>query len=245
MPRRRFYWLIALAFVATVLWRLPARWAFALLPGNVSCEQASGKLWNGACAQLKVAGATLSNLQWQLQAWQFWRGKIGAKIQLRDPQANGSVSLLYGIGGRVQGSDLEANLAVPSALMKSVPNGFSGNLKASLPSFELNKGVPVALQGTVQLQGLTKQQPHLELGDYELVLAENSWQNGALNGTLRDLGGPIRLSGTLMLSAAGAFELNAKLRASRRASVEITQLVEQLGPVDGDGMRTASVAGTL
>ena len=245
MPSRKILALVALLFVATLLWRLPAGWAIRLLPDSVRCESARGTAWSGGCARLVVAGTTFQNLRWQLQLRQWWRGHVGALVQLNDTQVAASAQLDYSLGNRLQGRDLKATLRVPSTLVRGLPANFQGQLQLDLPSFEISDGQPVSVQGSLQLQELVQQQPHLELGSYELQLAENSWQNGRLNGTLRDLGGPLRLTGTVTLSVRGEYEVNARVRASRRAGLEFAQLVEALGPADAEGMRPISVAGTF
>jgi hypothetical protein len=245
MPSRKVLWLASLAFAATLIWRLPARWAIALLPDGVRCEQPGGTTWSGNCARVTFAGNSVQGLAWQLQARQLWRGRLAARVQLQDPRASGSAELLIGFGGHVRGTELKLKLPIPSPLVRGVPAGLSGVLSADLPSFELQQWAPSAAQGSVQLQNLKQQQPAIDFGSYEWLLADNSWQNGKLSGNLRDLGGPLRLSGTLTLSVAGAYEINARVRSTQPADESYEKALEVLGPADSEGMRTVSVAGTL
>jgi hypothetical protein len=68
---------------------------------------------------------------------------------------------------------------------------------------------------------------------------------GAPNtGSLRDIGGPIALQGTVQL-AHGGYELNATLAPRDPANTSLAQLLSLLGPPDAQGRHQLSIAGTL
>ncbi|HLK71038.1 MAG TPA: hypothetical protein VKT19_03730, partial [Steroidobacteraceae bacterium] len=46
--------LVVFVFVATLLARLPARVLLPLLPPGISCQQPTGTVWHGGCAQLQL-----------------------------------------------------------------------------------------------------------------------------------------------------------------------------------------------
>jgi general secretion pathway protein N len=245
MPTRRIVLLIALIFIATLIWRMPARWALAALPANVRCEQPTGTAWNGRCASLALAAGSVSNVSWQLQASELRRGKLSAVLQIQDARLDGSAQLLIGTGGFMQASNLHASLSLPSTLVRGTPPGLSGTLQVIVPALELRQGQLISVAGTVQLRNVRQLQPPLQLGDYEWQLAEGKLQNGRISGALRELGGPLQLTGTLALNLNGAFELEAKVRAKNVADQSLAQALEPLGPADADGMRPVSVAGVL
>ncbi len=245
MSTRRIVLLIALVFIVTLIWRMPASWVLAALPDNVRCEQPGGTAWNGHCAQLVFAGESLSHVRWQLQAGSLLRGKLSTALHIQDPRLNGSVQLLLGTSGDIHATNLQATLALPSTLVRGTTPGFSGTLQMNVPALDLRAGQLTSVTGTVQLRNVSQQQPPLQLGDYEWQLAEGPVHNGRVSGTLRELRGPLTLRGTLALSLSGEFELEAKVRSVNSTDQLLTQALEALGPADADGMRTVSVAGSL
>jgi hypothetical protein len=245
MPTRRILLLIALVFIATLVWRMPASWALAALPANVRCEQPSGTAWNGRCARLTIAAESISDVHWQLRAGPLLHGKLDAALTVQDPLLTGSAHLLAGTSGFIDASNIEATLALPSALVRGTPPGLSGTLQVNLPTLELRAGQLTAITGTLQLRNVKQLQPPLQLGDFEWHPGTGQLKNGHVSGALRELGGPLTLRGTLALSLNGEFDLEASVRAVNGTDRSLTQALEALGPADADGMRSLSVAGSL
>jgi Type II secretion system (T2SS), protein N len=245
MPARRIVLLVALIFIATLVWRMPVRWVLAALPANMRCELPSGTAWNGHCARLTIAAESISEVRWQLQAGPLLRGKLGALLRIQDSRLDGSAKLLFGTGRSIHASDIEATLLLPSTLVRGTPPGLSGTLRVHVPTLDIDAGQLTSIAGTLQLRNVKQLLPPLQLGDYEWQLLAGPLQNGRVSGTLRDLGGPLTLRGTLALTFSGEFELEAKARPVDGTDESLTQALEALGPADADGMRSLSVAGSL
>ncbi len=68
---------------------------------------------------------------------------------------------------------------------------------------------------------------------------------GELTGAVRDLGGPLQVSGTLHLTAAGGFELQGLVAPRASASPELIENLRFLGTPDAAGRRTFAISGTF
>jgi hypothetical protein len=63
-------------------------------------------------------------------------------------------------------------------------------------------------------------------------------------GTLRDLGGPLILSGQLQLRRDGSYELDGNIALRDASSADLQQVLNLLGPPDAAGRHALSFAGT-
>src|SRR3954465_7824343 len=107
----------ALLFAGTVLLRAPASWLVSALPPSVECLQPAGSMWRGACGQLRVAGAALSDVRWQLHPWSLWRGQLELALQSADLRAPARATLALGTGGEHTMRDLQADMPIDSGFL--------------------------------------------------------------------------------------------------------------------------------
>ncbi|MBW4053306.1 MAG: type II secretion system protein N, partial [Proteobacteria bacterium] len=99
------------AFGAIVLARLPASWVLPRASANFSCSSVAGSLWNGYCSGLRVRGAALGDLTWQVRPARLLLGKLAAHVDLEQAPAifaRGDVEI--GLGGTLVAHDLTASL---------------------------------------------------------------------------------------------------------------------------------------
>ncbi len=245
MPSLRAFMLIAVLFLLVVLLRLPAAWVVPLLPRPLVCEAPAGTAWNGSCGSLRVDTLALANLSWQVLPGELLHAKLGVRAQLGDPAVQASGKALLGLQGHVQGYDLVAKLALPSALAVGVPPGWNALLEVDLPRFEAQGATLQAVSGVVRLRELQQLQPRIAYGSFEWQLADGALRDGHVSGALRDLGGPARLLGTLTVGLQGDYDLNARLAASPGGGDSLQQSLQQLGPADAQGFHPLLAAGTL
>jgi hypothetical protein len=245
MPGLRGWLLIAVLFLLALAWRLPASWATAMLPDNSQCEVPGGTVWAGQCERLHVSGFALRNVSWQVLPEELLHGKLGVRAQVHDPLLDGSAKALVTVHGAVQGYDLLARLPLPSALVPALPAGWSGTLNLDLPRFSAVAGRLQSLSGRARLQDLQQAAPQADLGSFEWQLDDGAFKDSRLHGPLRDLGGPVRLQGTLMVGLSGEYDLDARLRAADGASDTVRQMLDSLSPADAQGFYALAVAGSL
>ena len=245
MPKLGGWLLIAAVFLLALLWRLPASWATHLLPDTARCESPVGTLWSGQCARLHVAGVAVRDVSWELLPSELLHGKLGVRARLHDPSLEASAKALVNLHGAIQGYDLLARLPLPNVLVPALPAGWSGTLSLDLPRFAAADGALQSVTGHARLQDLQQATPRADLGGFEWQLDDGALKDGRLTGTLRDLGGAVRLQGTLMVGLRGEYDLNARLAAADGATDTVRQMLDGLGPADPQGFRGLAIAGSL
>jgi hypothetical protein len=128
-----------------------------------------------------------------------------------------------------------------------LPPGWSASMQLAIERARARAGHLLALNGRLQLQQLHT--PRTALGSFELAFTPAAGADppadAPMQGTLRDLEGPLSLRGVLRLTTEGSYELSGKVAAHEDASPALQQLLALLGPVDADGAHELSFAGTL
>jgi general secretion pathway protein N len=239
--------LVIVAFVATVLVRLPARVLLLLLPADVTCETPVGTVWSGSCGRLRIGALAVSGLSWRLHPAALLRLRIAADLASEDPAARGHARAELAPDGAVAISGLAASVALPGSA-GLVPPGVSGTMQLAIDSARIAGAHLVAVQGSVELQQLHIANPAADLGGFALQFAPPVAppnQSAAIVGQLRDLNGPLSVIGVLQLSPSGSYDLEGSVATKSGASNELMQLLQWLGPPDAQGRRALSLTGTL
>jgi hypothetical protein len=235
--------LVIVAFIATVLVRLPARALLLMLPADVACEAPDGTVWRGSCGRLRMGAIAVSGLSWRLHPATLLRLRLCADLASEDPAARGHARVELAPDGAIAISAMAASFALPGGA-GLVPPGVSGTLQLAIDSARIADAHLVAVQGSVELQQLHIENPAADLGGFALQFAPPN-QSAAIVGQLRDLNGPLSVSGVLQLSPSGSYDLEGSVAARPGASDELMQLLQWLGPPDAQGRRALSLSGTL
>jgi general secretion pathway protein N len=242
----RAWWAAAAAlFALTVLVRAPASWLISALPKSVECRMPAGSMWHGSCGQLAVAGAVLSDIRWQLHPWALLGAHLELALQSADARAPGTATVALGFGGRVTISDLHADLQIGSDYLPLFPSGWSGRVQLALNNVELKNGRLANLHGTVTALSLAQIRPAMPFGSYELSFPVAPRSDGAIAAQLRDVGGPLAVSGTLIVRNGSDYVLSGLAAARADANPELAKAVEYLGPSDPQGRHQYSLAGSF
>lgn len=249
MSTRTLSILLAVLFVLTVVARLPARWALAAHPAAIDCDLPSGSIWRGACAQLRAGTVMLEGVSWRLHSWPLLRGHLDVDLVSADARAPGTAYVSLRSRGRVVVHDLHADLPVDSGFLPVFPNGWSGQLQLAFSVADFRAGHLSSLHGTATARGLARSSPAMPIGSYELRFDTVPGAAGAdaepIVGELRDLGGPLAVSGKLTIRDGSDYELSGLVAVRPEASPELAKSVEFLGPSDAQGRRPFSIAGTF
>jgi general secretion pathway protein N len=235
--------LVVVVFLATVLVRLPARVLLPMLPADVACDSPAGTIWSGSCDQLRLGAVAVSGLSWRLHPAALLRLRLAADLASADPAARGHAQVVLAPGGEVAITALAATVAMPGDAVL-VPAGTSGTMQLAIDAARIAGGHLVALQGTIELQQLHIAYPAADLGSLALQFAPPS-PSAPMVGQLRDLNGPLSVTGVLQLSPSGNYELQGSVAPKPDASADLTQALQLLGPPDAQGRRGFSLAGTL
>ena len=241
--------LAAALFALTVLVRAPASWLLGAMPAAIECQLPAGSIWRGACRSLQLPGAVLYEVSWRLHPWSLLRARLELDLRSADERAPGTVTVALGPGGRLELRDLRAELPIDAGFLPLFPRGWSGQLQLALDEVEYRSGQLAQLRGTATARSLAQRHPAMPLGSYELNFPATPAAAGAnrrlLTGALRDLGGPLAVSGALTIRGGREYELAGLVAARPEAVAELAQAVEFLGPSDAQGRRSFSLSGTF
>jgi hypothetical protein len=236
--------LAAVIFLVTLLIRLPARLLVSFLPGDITCEDISGTVWQGSCGQLRSNGLSIAGLSWKLHPLALLRATISADLSSADPGNGGTGSVEVQRSGDISITELHASLALPAG-SGVLPPGASLVLMLALPSAKVHDSRLVSIAGTVDMKQLHISNPPADLGSYELQFPAGESQS-TMNGQLRDLEGPLEVNGQLTLQPSGSYEVNGTVASRASASEDLNKALQLfLGPADTQGRRTFSLAGSL
>jgi hypothetical protein len=245
MSNRALVTLAAVLFALTVVVRAPARWLLAALPRSIECQAPSGSLWSGTCGRLRASGVDLSAVSWALHPAALLLGRLDLDLRSADGRAPARARVSMGLGGRLRLQDLHAELPVDAGFLPLFPPGWSGQLQLALERIEFEHGRLAGLRGAVVARSLAQQQPAMPFGSYELRFDGAGRADGAIVGALRDVGGPLAVSGTLTIRNGHEYELDGLAAARPEATAELAKAVEFLGPADAHGSRAFSLAGSF
>jgi general secretion pathway protein N len=245
MTNRTLVALAAALFALIVLVRAPASWLTGALPKSIGCGQPSGSMWHGSCGRLAVVGAALSDVRWQLHPWALLGAELVLDVQSGDVRAPGTATIAMGLGGALTVRDLRADLQIDSGFVPLFPSGWSGQLQLALGSLAFKNGRLAGIRGTVTARSLAQIRPAMPFGSYELHFGDAARNDGAIAGDLRDLGGPLAVSGTLLIRNGSEYVLSGLAAARASADPELAKAVEFLGPSDAQGRRQYSLAGSF
>jgi hypothetical protein len=245
MSARALVALAALLFACTVVLRAPARWLLAALPTTVECQGPTGSLWRGSCAQLQTPTATLNQVSWSLHPWPLLRGHLDADLRSADAGATGSTRASLRLSGHLLLTQLHAQLPIDAGYMPLFPAGWSGQVELAFDSLELNAGRLVAIEGVATARQLARRNPPLAFGNFELrfapaassARASAAGGDAPLTGELRDLGGPLAVSGTLTINNGRECLLSGLVAVRPDGNAELSKIVEYIGPPDAQGRR--------
>lgn len=236
--------LVIVAFAAIVLARLPASWLLPAGGAGFSCASVDGSLWSGYCSGLTVRGAALGDLTWQLRPARLLLGKVAAHIDLEHPpsaSAQGDVEI--GLGGTVVARNLTASLPLDPTLLPGVPPTLTGSLHLDLALARISsKGVVRALEGRVEASDLVDHSGYVTpLGNFAVTFPGGT---PPPTGDLRDLGGPLAVTGKIVLTPQPGYDLSAYVTPRPSATQALVNAIEFLGSPDAQGRRQFAVSGT-
>lgn len=238
-----------LAFVAMLLLRLPLKWATPFLPSRVQCQQPSGSVWQGRCGSLTFNGPAgalpLGPVSWQLRTGALLRAHLAGTAQIEGPQLHGRAQFDAGAGGDLAIVGLDVAAPLDRRLLSMVPANWTGRLTLRFPSIVVHDSRLVTAQGSIEAQDIVAQGPRPdEFGSYSLTFAGPP--QGALHrGTLRDLGGPVEVTGTLDVKDDLSWVLDALVRPRADATPGLQRLLQYLGPADAQGRRRFGAEGAF
>jgi general secretion pathway protein N len=236
--------LVVVAFAAIVLARLPASWLLPAGGASFSCASIDGSIWNGYCSGLRVRGATLGDLTWRLRPARLFLGKLAAHVDLeRPPTTTARGDLEIGFGGTLLARDLTASLPLDPKLLPGVPPTLRGTLQVDLALAQItSQGAVRELEGRIEANDIIDSSGYVTpLGSFAVTFPGGTPEP---TGDVRDLGGPLAVSGKLVLTPQPGYELSGYVTPRASANQALINAIEFLGSPDAQGRRPFALSGT-
>ena len=233
-----------IVFAAILVVRLPASWVIPSGPkAPFSCASIDGSLWSGACNGLIVQRLPLGDLAWDLLPGRLFSAKLAAHLTLSRADAHLSTDAELGFGERISARNLVADLPLERQLLPGLPPTLHGRAHLDLALAQLTRGALTQLKGTIEAHDLVDRAGNVTpLGSYAVSFPGSE---GEQVGQLRDLDGPLSVSGTLKLTPQGGYEVEGVVAPRSGASPELVNNMRYLGTPDASGRRTFSLSGTF
>jgi hypothetical protein len=239
------------AYLAFTLSSFPAATAYAwLAPEGVALSGIEGTLWSGRAAAGSVADLTLRDIRWRLRPTRLLIGRLAADIEAR--LADGFVSARVSASpSRVALSEVRGTTSIPTLRDVLPVSGVRGDASVALDELLLEGGAVTAISGELRLAMLevapfmpTGSRDLLPIGDYTVKFLDSDGQG--ISATFADTGGPLEVSGTLVVDRQRSYTLDGLIKPRPDAA---QTLVDGLSIItadpDAEGRRRLTLTGSL
>ena len=236
-----------IAFLAFLVALMPATVLTRWLPPDVVVSGLDGTVWSGHAAGFSLSGRALGAAHWSCRPWPLLKLEWACRLEL---QPSGGV-LSAALSGDFNGAEIEArdlSGQLPITLFEGIatPKGWTGILELDVARARIVAGQPQDAEGKLLVRSLRSPGPGGSLlGDFELTIGEGAVGTDTLAGRLTDLGGPLRVRGTIELKRDRSYFASGEVAPGPGAGPAIFDTLGFLGPPDLAGRRPFTVEGTL
>ncbi len=240
---------LLVSYVGFLAANAPAAWVIAQAQPQLKAAKATlsdihGSAWSGS-AELGLQDENLGRLHWHASFWPLVTGHLNADVSVQGSEFKLS-SHLAGAGQTLQLSHLKGEADLPVlARLAGLPGGLSGTLTADLDKIAFKQQVLQSAQGTLVAHGVSVPDLGVNLGTLTLNLHDTA---SGVEGELGNSGGDLELTGTLMLTRAGAYVLRSTLKPrgnGTKANQMRDGLAAVLGAPDASGHYHYNATGQL
>jgi hypothetical protein len=206
----------------------------------------SGTVWHGEVRHAKIQGMSFRDISWDLHGQQLLLGRLAGDIEARLPAGSARGTVALGLGGSITLRDLEGKAAAgPLGKLLNLPQA-AGQIQFQIADLRIRNGWPKRITGTASVMNFPLLPDGSAPGSFEVVFAtESVSEDGIIDGTLKDLDGPLEITGAITLMPPANYELTGIVRARGDAPKALTDGLALLGPVDAGGRREFSLAGSI
>lgn len=208
------------------------------LPNHISISGLSGTIWQGKAQQLVVQGLPINNLQWEMNLWAFFTGKLGLELKAGSIRQSDEIAIrgyLATNGYRLVSDDLTLYLPTDMVIARlplPIPVKAKGRFKVALNELDFEQqcqslnGKGQWLKGAVAGTG-----GWIELGNFDANLGcEN-------NNIIVDVQEPnsFGLSAKASIPANFKFQVTGKFKPDASLPQEVHQAARFFGQADASG----------
>ena len=235
------------AFLVFTIALVPASVLTRWLPPGVAVVGLDGTIWSGRASSVNLQGRDLGAASWSCRPWPLLVFEWSCRVTLQPSGGQVSASL----SGDFDANEIvarELTGSLPIAFLEGIvtPAGWTGRLDLEVARARIANGLPQDAEGKLFVRALKAPGPSgALLGDFELTIGEGAVGTGTLTGRLNDLGGPLRVRGTIELKRDRSYFVSGEVAPGPGAGPAIFDTLGFLGPPDSTGRRPFSVEGTL
>lgn len=237
--------LVLVVLAAVLFWTAPAEIAYRFAAnrlGIVRLDGVSGSIWNGGAREISARGQALGTLHWEVDRFAALSRRVQGDIVLNGKDTSGRATIagqgrdyaVSNLQGRFPATVLGPALDIPALV-------FGGTVALDFPELALHDGVITTARGAASWTDLTV--AGVTAAATPGLRAEFTTNGGQIVGTLADLGGPIALSGTIVLE--GTHYRTEVAINSREPNPQIDEVLKFIGEHGPNGGSVLRVEGEL
>ncbi len=234
------------AFLGFLVAMVPASQLSSRLPPGIVMTGVGGTIWSGRASNLQLQGRSLGALRWFCRPWRLLLLEWSCQVTFSPAGGEVSADLTGDFGGQVEARGIRGQVPVSAFEGIATPIGWTGVLELDVEQLRIASAKPQEAAGTLFVRSLKAPGPGGQLlGDFELVVGEGAVGTDTLTGRLRDLGGPLRVRGTIELKRDGSYMMSGEAAPGPGAGPAIFDTLAFLGPPDNLGRRPFTIEGSL
>ena len=245
MPKRSHLIKIGvLTFIAGITLLFPARVAYQwFAPPGIQVSGIGGSVWVGHAREADASGIYLRDLKWRIRLRDLVTLKLGFAVS--SSLASGFVEgeIAIGISGSVVARNVSASLQLSTLQYATEIRGLQGNLFAQITVLELEAGIPVTVDGVLEVSDLIA--PPIDQNSIGGYRAEFLTQESGITASVEDTDGVIDLAGSLQISRDRSYQFVAQLSAKPETPPGVRQQMQFLGSANERGQHELRVEGQL
>jgi general secretion pathway protein N len=237
-------------FVLFALAQFPASAAFALLaPAGISGFGFSGTIWRGTAGVIDLPGLQLRSTEWDLAGMRLLTGQLGGRFKTRWDGGFADGYAARSLLGNLVVADTQANFTAASLTRAAGLPVVDGQITFAIERLELDGTWPDHVVGRVDAKELASSLIGAgsagALGNATAAFDSSAeTEPDTVTGQISDTGGPLELSGTLVLTRPSDYRLSVRVKPRASASAELQQNLRFLGQPDASGSYPFELSGS-
>ncbi len=235
---------LGLLLVGGLVALMPAKFVvdrFADRLGPIRLEGVSGTIWRGQAASLGYADQRLGALRWSIHPMALLSQRLDVDLVLEGGEFAGETFASLGAGSlRLERARLAMDARMLQPALDIPALELRGKVDLAIAEAELVAGLPRKLKGEAHWRNAAVAgSAEALLGDLRAEFLTAT--DGAIIGTVEDLGGPLMLDGQFRAALAG-YEASAVLGA-RDGNPQVVEALRYVGEPQPDGTSLLVIGG--
>lgn len=231
-------------FAAGLLILFPARVAYTLFaPDGLRLSGLGGSLWHGTAREGEVGGLYLRDLEWRLRPVALLTGRLALSISVSPAGGFLESEVALSPGGRIGFEQLRGGASLGALQSLTPMPGIEGSVRLDLEQLVLSQGVPTRADGTIEVMSLVARGlSAAPIGDFRADLVST---DGAITGSVEDLGGILDIAGSLRVGADRSYLFEGLVAPTDEAPPGVVDQLRFLGSANERGQRRFRFEGRL